>query len=207
MLLYAITQRGLFPGDETARAQALLAQARHLARGGVHYLQIREKDLPLPALQSLAAQAVAVSRSEGSSMKLLLNGPASVALEAGCDGIHLSSDAPADAALAARHLYRKAQRDCIISAACHSLNEVRERSRYADLLLFSPIFEKVDAQSVIQGVGLSALSQAVTAAKAVPVLALGGVTAQNARHCLAAGAAGVAAIRLFFGEDWMSLVD
>ena len=82
-----------------------------------------------------------------------------------------------------------------------------EAGRYADLLLFSPIFEKVDAKSVIQGVGLSALSQAVATAKAVPVLALGGVTAQNARHCLAAGAAGVAAIRLFMGEGWISLVD
>ena len=206
MLLYAITQRALFPGDETARAEALLAQVRILARGGVHYLQIREKDLPLPALQALAAEAVAVTRSEGSSMKVLLNGPAAAGLAAGCEGIHLSSDAPAGAALSAQHLYRKARRDCIISAACHSLSEVRERSRYANLLLFSPIFEKVDSQSVIHGVGLSALSQAVTTAHGVPVLALGGVTVQNARDCLAVGAAGVAAIRLFTGQEWKSLV-
>jgi thiamine-phosphate pyrophosphorylase len=205
MLLYAITQRSLFSGTEEDRAKSLLAQARKLATGGVHYLQIREKDLSLSALGALAASIVTAVHSEGSSMRVLLNGPAAVAMETNCDGIHLSSDSPENAALAARRLYRQRGRDCTISAACHTLNEVRERRGYADLLLFSPVFEKIEPQRIIHGVGLSALSQAVTTAQGVPVFALGGVTVQNAHACTAAGAAGIAAIRLFYGEGWKAI--
>lgn len=206
MLLYAITQRSLFPGDETERSAALLAQARALAGGGIHYLQIREKGLPQSALQSLAAAIVTAAQSEASQMKILLNGPAAMAIECGCDGVHLSSAASPGAALAARQLYRRAGRECVISAACHTLHEVGERSHYADLLLFSPVFEKITPQGVIHSVGLSALSGAVTSAHGVPVLALGGVTAQNAGSCTAAGAKGIAAIRLFLHEEWKPLI-
>lgn len=206
MLLYAITQRSLFEGDEDARLAALLAQTRNLARGGIPYLQIREKDLPLPALRSLAASIVSAVRAENSSMKILLNGPASIALETGCEGIHLSSAASSDAALAVMRAYQRAGRQPIISAACHDMDELRERSRYAHLLLFAPVFEKVTPCCVIHGVGLASLSQAVQAAQGTPVLALGGVNVQNAQACRDAGAAGIAAIRLFLHEDWRSLV-
>lgn len=205
MLLYAITQRSIFSGDEPQRATALLAQAHALATGGVDYLQIREKDLPPAALQSLANSIVAVVRSTGSRMKILLNGPPASALEAGCDGIHLSSTASPDVAIAAQRLYQQAGRDCIISAACHTLSEVSARSKYADLLLLAPVFEKIMPEEITPGIGLAALSEAVTAAHGVPVIALGGVTAANAEACLKAGAKGIAAIRLFLNQDWKPL--
>lgn len=205
MLLYAITQRSCFAEDEIARAQALQVQALRLAKSGVHYLQIREKDLPLKDLRSLAASIVEIVRPEGSQMKIILNGPAAVAAEAGCDGIHLTSEATIDAAKAARRLFSQHGRPCVISAACHSTQEVQSRSEYAALLLFAPVFEKTAPLGVIPGVGLAALSEAVKTAQDVPVLALGGVTVCNAIQCTEAGAAGIAAIRLFRGEDWKPL--
>ncbi len=206
MLLYAITQRSLFPGAESAREQALLDQARRLARGGTHYLQIREKDLPHGCLQSLVASLVAVVQAEGSPMKILLNGPPAVALKTGCHGIHLASDAPANAALDARRAYDRTGQECIISAACHSAQEISERGAHADLLLYSPIFEKHTPKGVNPGVGLSALAEAVSQARPTPVLALGGVTAHNAHDCAAAGAIGIAAIRLFLSDEWVPLL-
>jgi thiamine-phosphate pyrophosphorylase len=205
MLLYTITQSSLFPGGEKARENALLNLTRKLARGGVHYLQIREKGLPLSELQTLTAAIVAAVQAEHSPMKILLNGPPEIAFETGCHGIHLSSRAPSGAALDARRLYRQAGSDCLVSAACHSVREIQERSAYADLLLFSPVFEKIMPSHRVPGIGLSALSEATAHAGPVPVLALGGVTANNAHACVAAGAKGIAAIRLFLDDGWTAL--
>jgi thiamine-phosphate pyrophosphorylase len=206
MLLYAITQRSLFPGNEEARQDALIHLARTLAQSGVHYLQIREKDLPPSRLKSLATAIVKAAHSENTQMRLLLNGPAAIAFEAGCHGIHLASDVPEEEARKARKLFAQAGRDCTVSAACHTVEDVRSRAAYADLLLFSPVFEKATPGSMIPGVGVAALSQAVVEAKGVPVLALGGVTAMNAAVCKAAGARGIAAIRLFLNQEWRPLL-
>jgi thiamine-phosphate pyrophosphorylase len=73
-----------------------------------------------------------------------------------------------------------------------------------DLVLFSPVFEKLAGPPATPQ-GLQALHRACAAAEAIPVLALGGVTSINAQDCLAAGAAGVAGIRLFAGDDWRRL--
>lgn len=205
MFLYAITQRSLFAGDENARAQALQAQARRLAKGGVHYLQIREKDLPLPVLRSLAASIVKAVKSENSQMKILLNGPAAIAAQTGCDGIHLTSTATSRDAFVARRLFSQNGRHCIISAACHNVPDIQNHGKFADVLLFAPVFEKVVPHGVVPGVGLTALSEAIQFARKTPVLALGGVTLSNAIHCIHAGASGVAAIRLFVQNDWKSL--
>ena len=64
----------------------------------------------------------------------------------------------------------------------------------ATFAVFAPVFEKKDAPGNLPQ-GLEALTQACRAR--IPVLALGGVTLQNAQSCLQAGAAGIAAIRLF----------
>lgn len=207
MLLYAITQRSLLPGDETARTELLLQQAQTLARGGVHFLQIREKDLALPSLHALARSLVSIVEAESSPMKILLNGPPEVALHTGCHGIHLASSTPLSEATAARDLYRRAGRPCFLSAACHDTHEIEERRHHADLLLFAPVFEKILPGQVIPGTGLSALSQAVSQAQNTPIVALGGITAQNAHACIAAGARGIAAIRLFLTGEWRALTN
>ncbi|MGC2638689.1 MAG: thiamine phosphate synthase, partial [Acidobacteriaceae bacterium] len=100
-------------------------------------------------------------------------------------------------------VYDRAGREAIVSAACHSEAEIRHAA-LASLLLFSPVFEKV-TEPARRGQGLVALRAAVDAAKPVPVLALGGVTEKNAAACVQAGAAGVAAIRLFLGDAWKGL--
>ena len=64
----------------------------------------------------------------------------------------------------------------------------------ATLAIFAPVFEKKDAPGTVP-TGLEALREACRAK--IPVLALGGITLQNAASCLQAGAAGIAAIRLF----------
>jgi thiamine-phosphate pyrophosphorylase len=206
MLLYAITSRRLLPGDENAQRAALVLLAEQWARGGVNTIQVREKDLPLSELQPLAARIVQAVRVTGSSTRVLVNGPAQLAFDAGADGVHLHSNAGPAAVHAAQRVYARNGHEPVISAACHSAEEIRQAAG-ASMLLFSPIFEKVTGEGATRGQGLAALRAAVDLAKPVPVLALGGVTEKNAAACIQNGATGVAAIRLFLGDSWRSLLD
>jgi thiamine-phosphate pyrophosphorylase len=217
MLLYSITNRKLLEGDDSARRDRLVELAETWARGGLEYIQVREKDLPLTELQGLAARIVEAVRRAGGATRVLVNGPAQVAIDAGADGVHLPST-PANnvvadpthvgvvsaAVRAAQQVYARAGREAVVSAACHSAEEIRQAAG-ASLLLFSPVFEKVTGERAMRGQGLAALRAAVDLARPVPVLALGGVTEKNAAACVQAGAAGVAAIRLFLGEAWPGL--
>ena len=190
MLRYAITDRTLFPGDEHARRTALVDQAARLARKGVDYLQLREKDLPEAELVSLARAMQAAIREAGGPTLLLLNGPPALAQWAGADGVHLSSTT----------FFQNMQthHGLLVSVSCHTLADVNRAREFADLILFAPVFEKqVEGEVVVPGVGLDALREACAAAGEVPVLALGGVTAANASECLQAGASGFASIRAF----------
>jgi thiamine-phosphate pyrophosphorylase len=206
MHLYAISNRKLLEGDDAAQRQGLAALAAEWARGGVDTIQLREKDLALTELQALAGQVVDAVRGaggRGGKTRVLVNGPAQVALDAGADGVHLHAGMGAAAVLAAHQVYERAGREAVVSAACHTEDEIRQ-STGASLLLFSPVFEKV-TEPARRGQGLTALRSAVNVANPTPVLALGGVTEKNAAACVQAGAAGVAAIRLFLGEGWKGL--
>ncbi len=204
MVLYAITSRNLLPGPDPERQAALVELARHWARAGIDYIQIREKDLPPAALLALSRRIVAAVRAESPGTRILVNGPAEIALAAGADGVHLPSSAPGKAGDEARQTFRSAGRNAIVSRACHSLEEIRAAGDVS-LIVFAPVFEKVGEQDPGPGVGLSVLAEACRAAAPTPVIALGGITTQNAADCIAAGAAGIAAIRLFLGDDWRRL--
>ncbi|WP_446745318.1 thiamine phosphate synthase [Silvibacterium acidisoli] len=197
MLLYAITDRKMLPGNETERQAALVSLATAWAHRGVNYLQIREKDLEPAALLPLAARIVQAVRETGEQAHIMLNGPAQIALESGCDGVHLPGSSTPGAAEQVRDLFRASRCDPIVSAACHSLEEV-ERLRSCSLLLFAPVFEKrLSGGNALSGTGIEELHKVCRAAETTPVFALGGVTWANALQCIKAGATGIAGIRLF----------
>jgi thiamine-phosphate pyrophosphorylase len=192
MLLCAIT--------DPAYQNRLLDLVERWTTGGVHFIQLREKGLPAPELLALAREVAL--RVDEMHTKLLINianpEAALLAREAGAQGVHLAGRPKAGAAQSVRQAFPNA----IISLPCHTQEDIEIAvHEEADLILFSPIFEKATAQPQ----GLEVLHQACVTAKTIPVFALGGVTAANAAACLAVGAAGVAGIRLFAGDDWRSL--
>ena len=190
MLRYAITDRTMFPGDESARRAALIAQAGRLAQDGVEYLQLREKDLGEADVAALARAMHDAIRNAGGTTQLLLNGPSTLAQWARADGVHLSSTTFSQNLQSLRGL--------IVSASCHSIADVKRACEFADMILFAPVFEKrLDGEVIVEGVGLELLREACIAAGDLPVFALGGVNASNTQACVEAGAAGVAGIRLF----------
>lgn len=198
MLLYAITDRRLFTSRE-----ALLLRAAQWSSAGVDYVQIREKDLAAAELEKLAKAIVQAIKRAGSKTRVLLNGPVEISAAAGCDGVHLPSRMPASAIADVKAVFAGAA----ISVSCHTLNEVvAARDSGVTLSLFAPVFEKRMDAGTVSGQGLDALASACRTAEPMPVFALGGVTAGNAQECMRAGAAGIAAIRLFASDDeWVDL--
>ena len=87
-LLYYITDRTAFPGDENARRRRLLDKISEATSSGVDYIQLREKDLPIRELESLASEAVRIIqqapqlRTENQELRtrLLINSRTDVAL-------------------------------------------------------------------------------------------------------------------------------
>lgn len=225
-LLYYITDRSAFPGDEPTRRRRLLEKIAEAAHAGVDYIQLREKDLPTREHESLAQEAVSLlhqRRTENRELRtaLLINSRTDVALAVEADGVHLRSDdiRPQEVAAIwnASHVGTTApgrlaegsagpprERSPLIGVSCHSPAEVAQAAANgATFAVFAPVFEKRDNPSA-RATGLAQLKEACQCK--IPVLALGGVTLANAQSCLAAGAAGIAAIRLFQENDVDAIV-
>ena len=204
VLRYAITDgtitlpAGKENSEFAPQARALAGQCTRLARAGVDFLLVREKQLPAALLVALTRRIVEAVRAAapGAPTRVLVPGRADLALAAGAHGVHLSS-APGE--LTPQQI-RAVLPGAIVSVSCHTLDEVRRaRDQQASLALFAPVFGKfIDRVEVTPAAGLDVLKAACRAAQPMPVLALGGVTEANAPQCLAAGAVGVAGIRIFF---------
>lgn len=219
-LLYYITDRTALAGDEPTRRLRLLEKISEAASAGVDFIQLREKDLAARELESLARDAVraileASPRGENREMRtaLLINSRVDVALAAGAHGVHLRSGdlspeevkaiwekGVADLRVAGTPFDRLSADSAravspptpLIAVSCHTSEEVIQAAEAgATFVVFAPVFEKKDRAPA----GLLALSRACQTK--IPVLALGGITLANANSCLEAGAAGIAAIRLF----------
>ncbi|HYL92820.1 MAG TPA: thiamine phosphate synthase [Alphaproteobacteria bacterium] len=193
MLLCYITDRSRFPGTEPEKRKRLLEKIAECAGAGVDYIQLREKDLSARDLEQLALRAMS-ALPRNSTAKLLINSRADVALACGAHGVHLPA---ADLTVGdARGIFSRCGRPAVIGVSTHSMEEVlRAENAGANFALFGPVFEK-SGQANLDG--LQTLREICHRRIArMPVFALGGVTLENTRPCLQAGAAGIAAIRLF----------
>ena len=216
-ILCYITDRKAFGGDESARRGRLLEKIAEAARAAVAYIQLRERDLSARELEWLAQEAIRIIRDESrlrtdkSDLSngdvnprtiLLINSRTDIALAVNADGVQLRSDDvfPSNvrkiwscgAGASAGESHRS---EPIIGVSCHSPSDAAAAAANgANFAVFGPVFEKNDAPGSLPA-GLETLREACRAD--IPVLALGGITLNNARSCLDAGAAGIAAIRLF----------
>ena len=92
-ILYYITDRKAFPGDELTRRRRLLDKITEAASAGVDYIQLREKDLSARDLESLAREAIQIIRNNAKPRTaLLINSRTDVALATEADGVHLPAN-------------------------------------------------------------------------------------------------------------------
>jgi len=196
LLLYYITDRTQFPGDESERRRRVLEKVAEAAGAGVDYVQLREKDLCGRELERLARDAVDLVRQPSQQTRLLVNSRTDIALAAHAHGVHLRSAdlAPAEV----RKIWQAAQGlEPVVAVSCHDEFEVaRAEKAGADFVVFGPVFRDKGAAEAKGRDGLLRVT-----ANPIAVLALGGITLENAHGCASAGARGIAGIRLFQEND------
>lgn len=172
-----------------ADSEQLLSLIRAAVAASVSLIQLREKNLSAHALYELTLRAAALTAR--SATRLLVNDRADIARAAGADGVHLSTRSLA--ARAVRHAFGE---DFLIGVSTHSLEEARAaRDGGADFAVFGPVFGTPSKHAYGAPVGLEALRASAQTLKPFPLIALGGVTLENAASALLAGASGLAAIR------------
>jgi thiamine-phosphate pyrophosphorylase len=192
-ILYLITRGATTEQTtrDTPEFAGILNQVSAAVAAGVELFQIREKELTTRVLVELVAGAAELTR--GTNTRLLVNDRADVAAGAGVDGVHLTTRS-LDAATIRRTFGDK----LLIGASTHTLSEARNaRDQGADFIVFGPVFETESKIRFGSAVGLQKLSQVVHDLREFPVLALGGISLQNAPDCLMAGAVGIAGISIF----------
>jgi thiamine-phosphate pyrophosphorylase len=183
-LYYYVTDRRLL------RPQDFRSRVRGLIRWGIDFIQIREKHLDDRDLFLLARNVVADARSTG--CRILVNGRADVALAAGAHGVHLPSSG-----LRPDDLRPWLPDGFLVGVSVHSEDEaVRAWTCGADYVLAGPINATPSKAGMGPPLGIARFRGICTSVP-VPVLGLGGIDAGTVEAVLDAGAAGVAAIRLF----------
>jgi thiamine-phosphate pyrophosphorylase len=192
-LCYVTDRRSLAATAELAETLQL-QKIEGAAKAGVDWIQIREKNLSVRKLAELAEHAILRA---GSGSAILVNDRVDVACAVIAAGVHLGEHSlPANEARRLVSL-RCPRENFIVGVSTHSLEAGMEAEQAgADYVIFGPVHETPSKARFGRPQGVQRLRE-VCKRLTIPVLAIGGITLENAGDCFAAGAAGIAAIRLF----------
>jgi thiamine-phosphate pyrophosphorylase len=175
------------------RAAGVLEKIRAAAAAGVDWVQIREKDLPARELLELTRKAI----SAAAGARVIVNDGLDVALASSAAGVHLGHESAPAGNIVRWCRAGNAPPQFLIGVSCHSAEEGREAENAGvDYVFFGPIFETPSKKLLGAPQGIERLAEFCRTIR-VSVIAIGGVNEQNAAACVRAGAAGIAAIRMF----------
>ncbi len=183
----------LVADTDCAGGRDLAALAAAAVDGGATIVQLRSKAVPDPEFLALARRVLAALSPSG--VPLIVNDRVHAAAACGAAGVHLGQDdmPPAEA----RRILGQGR---IVGVSVNTVDEAlraeRDGADYVGLGPVHPTGSKATGLPVLGPDGVRMVSSAVS----IPVVAIGGVTAANARPLLDAGAAGVAVISAILGR-------
>jgi thiamine-phosphate pyrophosphorylase len=191
----SVSFRLLLVTDRTQTGgRSLPALIQEAVNAGLPAVQLRERDLSTGELLALAREVQSITAPR--AVPLIVNDRVDLALSLNMDGVHLRANSvPVSVAR------RLIGADRLVGVSTHSIHEVRQANRDgADYVLFGPIFDTPSKRLFGSPVGLEALAE-VCRASAVPVFAIGGITAASVSDVRRAGAHGVAVIGAILTRD------
>jgi thiamine-phosphate pyrophosphorylase len=165
------------------------------ARAGVNLIHVRERELPDRDLADLTSRILA--EVERPRTVVVVNERPDVALAAGADGVHLRATG-----VAAPRLRPIVPEGFLIGRSVHSIQEAvaADISDGSDYVIFGTVFESASKAEGHPVAGLEQLHKVCRSVR-LPVIAIGGITANRLSAVAAAGASGVAAIGAFVDAD------
>jgi thiamine-phosphate pyrophosphorylase len=174
-----VTDRAVCGGTEP-----MVHAIEEAVAGGVSVVQLREKDMPSGEFQALAQRLRSIT--DGKAL-LLINNRVDVALACDADGVHLADDSMSVAAV--RELL--AGRDMLVGRSVHSVTGLDAIG--LDYIVAGPVYTTATHPGM-EPAGTELIIDVVSAA-GIPVVAIGGITAERVPEAMTAGASGVAVIR------------
>lgn len=193
VLCYVTDRRGFAAPAET-QEELLLAKIGQAAKAGVDWIQLREKDLSGKRLSGLAT---AVMRRTAGASAILINDRLDIAYAVKAAGVHLGERSLAVGEAKRFTADRLSESNFFIGASVHSLEAaIQAEQAGASYVIFGPVFATPSKAAFGAPQGLENLGKVCSQLK-IPVLAIGGITLENAGDCLKVGGSGIAAIRLF----------
>jgi thiamine-phosphate pyrophosphorylase len=179
--LYAILDSANFPD-----AEALTLFASELIDGGVTLLQYRNKS---GNARQMLEQARELKRRVPGSVKLIMNDRADLCVAAGFDGVHVGQDdlSPGSVrAVIGARLW--------LGVSTHNPRQLADADKTtADYLAIGPVFSTLSKANPDPVIGLDGIRLARTLTRK-PLVAIGGITRENCRSVIEAGADSVAVI-------------
>jgi thiamine-phosphate pyrophosphorylase len=202
-ILCYVTDRQSLPASPAPNQRALIERIAAATAAGIDWIQIREKDLSGRELSLLVHESLLLAKQPPRAdhlTRILVNDRVDVALAEQAGGTHLGENSlPVEnvAHWIGSHAQRSELHNFLLGVSCHSLDGAMQAERDgADYIFFGPVFATPSKAAFGAPQGLNRLRE-VCKAVSLPVLAIGGITRENGASCLEAGAAGLAAIRLF----------
>jgi hydroxymethylpyrimidine kinase/phosphomethylpyrimidine kinase/thiamine-phosphate diphosphorylase len=186
LLLYAVTDRA-WAGEQT-----LIEQVEDALRGGVTCLQLREKNLD--AAEFLKEAREIKSLCEHFAVPFIINDNVEVALACQATGIHIGQED-----LPVRHVRSRVGKEMIIGVSVQTVAQAKEAEAggadYLGVGAVFPTLTKTDAEAV----SFETLKQ-ICEVTSLPVVAIGGITAQNLLQLSGSGIAGIALVSAIFAQ-------
>lgn len=169
---------------------ACIRFAQELLQGGASLLQYRNKS---GNAREMLSQSRELRRALGDKAKLIMNDRADLCLAAGFDGVHLGQDDLSPSA--ARRIFQQAHHgDLWIGFSTHNLDQLREAEQMpVNYIAVGPVFATASKANPDPVIGLEGVRQA-RGITTKPLVAIGGITRQNCKSVLEAGADSVAVI-------------
>jgi thiamine-phosphate pyrophosphorylase len=159
-----------------------------LADGGATFVQLREKKLPALDFYHQAKTALTVAAERG--VRVIINDRVDIALALGATGVHLGQDD-----LPPEEARKLLGNDAIIGYSTHSVRQAIAGAAFpVDYIAIGPIFETGTKANPDPVVGLEGLLAVRKAIGDMRLVAIGGITRENATSAVEAGADSVAVI-------------
>ncbi len=187
LLLYAVTDRSWLGGE------TLASQVERAVKGGAAFVQLREKELDKEHFLEEAVEIRELCRKY--QVPFVVNDDVEIALAADADGVHVGQSD-----MEAGDVRAKLGPDKIIGVSAQTVEQaVLAEERGADYLGVGAVFptgSKADACEVSHET-LRAICEAVD----IPVIAIGGISADNLRELSGSGICGIAVISAIFAKE------